>query len=859
VFHNQCRCARRLFPCRAAFLVIVLVILGSTFRALGQDATANIVGTTADAAGAAIPYTRVSVTNDGTGLERQATADREGRFLIPALPSGTYTLTAQRTGFSQVRITGLRLHAGINAKISVQFPPVVTLRGRVIDFKTAEPIAKVLVSIRDQGLAAVTNDVGQFELTGVQPGEVELYVSTVDYGLLKTKLQVPAGTNTEIELQIGQEALKRTEHITVTSGPFDPVEPGAPTERVLQAVELKNLSGMFGDSFRSIHSLPGVAAPDDYYADFAYRGAGVHNIAFYMDGVLMNDPFHELQQLTDVGSLSLLNGDMIESISLLGGGFPAKYGDSTAAVLNVQTREPDHEKVSVRINMDFFQAGVTADGPLGRTKKAAWIVTARKSYLQYLLNRLGVSGVALGYYDTEAKLTWVPSPNHRLNLLAIHGPASLEVGYVYPVETVRGRSQADIFSMSWQWTPRPLAILRTAVNYSRESDHNQIDVADLLRSKRQDFGFQHDATVQFTSHFTLDAGGEARNTSQNYLSSYVWNVLTGRPASTTTPVAQFDEQVWRYGAYVQPSLRALGGRILLTTGGRFDHFDFTQQDVWLPRASLSIGLTSKTKVLAGYGQYAQYPELVQLLGDFNNPALRAERSTHYILGFEQQISERIRFKMDLYDREETQKPYSPETEWRLVNNIATGPVYGTVLNNSVRGYSRGVEFSLQRVSANRLSGWLSYSFGHTRYCDTLDHLCFDGDYDQRHIASAFASYRLSSTINLSGKYRYESNFPVVGFFQGDPAADDQHANFTLSNQRNQLRVPTYSRLDFRLNKAFYKKRSKMTLFVEIDNLQDHANWRYFGLKQYDFSTGQAQMRRDKMLPILPSAGFTFEF
>jgi len=63
---------------------------------------------------------------------------------------------------------------------------------------------------------------------------------------------------------------------------------------------------------------------------------------------------------------------------------------------------------------------------------------------------------------------------------------------------------------------------------------------------------------------------------------------------------------------------------------------------------------------------------------------------------------------------------------------------------------------------------------------------------------------------------------------------NQKANFTLTSQRNQLRVPTFTRLDTRLNKAYYRKRTKITLDVEIDNMLDHKNWRYFGLQQYDF-------------------------
>jgi hypothetical protein len=125
--------------------------------------------------------------------------------------------------------------------------------------------------------------------------------------------------------------------------------------------------------------------------------------------------------------------------------------------------------------------------------------------------------------------------------------------------------------------------------------------------------------------------------------------------------------------------------------------------------------------------------------------------------------------------------------------------------------------------------------------------------------NAFASYRLSKTVSWSGRFRYGSNFPVVGFFQGTPEADNRDQVFAFSSQRNQMRVPAYSRVDTRLNKAYYYKRSKMTVYMEGDNLLNHTNVRYFGLDKYNFSTGGVSLIHDKMLPILPSAGFTFEF
>jgi hypothetical protein len=738
----------------------------------------------------------------------------------------------------------------------------VTIHGTVVDSKTREPLGKALVSIRSQNLQATTGDDGRFELAGVEPGTVELFVSTVNYGLLKQSIEVPPGADMQLEIELGQGVLKRSERITVTASPFDAVEPTAPERHALESADLKNLSGMFSDALRSVQSLPGVAAADDYYGNFAVRGAGIDNLGFYLDGVLMRDPFHELQQITDLGSLSILNGDIVDSVTLLPGAFPAKYGDPSAAVLTVDTREPGRDRVSGRANADFMGVSLTLEGPLGRKKNAAWMVALRKSYFGYLLNRLGAQGLALSYYDIEGKLTWDPTPRHRLSLLVIDGPMSVEETYNHRQTTMYGNTREDVVQAAWQYTPSAAALLRTAVNYTRQTDRDDLNHLALLgRSEAREFASRHDTSVSLGPHDTLEIGAEARRTRQDYGSYYRWDVVDWAPAQTFAPVGRFVDHDWRSGAYVQNTFNAFGGRLLLNAGGRFDRLSFTGQHVWSPRAGASLRITPATRVTAAWGRYSQFPTLPQLLSEFRNPALAAQRSTHATVGFDRRIGERVRFKVELYDRQDRWIPFSTQTEWRLVGGVATGPVYGPVLANSLRGYSRGVEVSLQRVSANRLSGWLSYSYGHARYRDAASGISFDGDYDQRHTVCAFASYRVTKTVNLSSKFHYESNFPVVGFFQGHLGQDDASDPevVTLSSQRNQLRVPAYSRLDFRLNKIYNYKRSRFTLYAEIDNLLDHGNWRFFGIGQYDFSTGQAWLIRDKMLPILPFAGVTAEF
>jgi hypothetical protein len=234
--------------------------------------------------------------------------------------------------------------------------------------------------------------------------------------------------------------------------------------------------------------------------------------------------------------------------------------------------------------------------------------------------------------------------------------------------------------------------------------------------------------------------------------------------------------------------------------------------------------------------------------------LKAERATHYTLQVERLVNDKTRFRVELYNREDRNGIFSADTEYRLVGNTAIGPGLQSEpirLNNSLRGNARGVEVFIERHSVNKLSGWASYSYGVARYRDASTNLSFDGDFDQRHTFNAYATYRLKPTLNLSAKYRYGSNFPRPGFLllQGN--------SVTLTSQRNQSRVPPYSRLDVRANKAFNFDRWKLTLYGEVLNVLGRENLRY--TSTVDTVNHFVSFDQDTMFPRLPIAGVRLEF
>src|SRR6267154_356600 len=69
------------------------------FAAFGQAPTGSISGTVTDPSGAVIPNATVTVTNKADAAARTLTANAEGLFSAPALPSGEYEVRAEVGGF----------------------------------------------------------------------------------------------------------------------------------------------------------------------------------------------------------------------------------------------------------------------------------------------------------------------------------------------------------------------------------------------------------------------------------------------------------------------------------------------------------------------------------------------------------------------------------------------------------------------------------------------------------------------------------------------------------------------------------------------------------------------------------------
>jgi hypothetical protein len=101
---------------RLAALLALLLVPG-TLSAQARLTGADLQGTVTDATGGVLPGATVTVANLETGLVRTAVADERGRYRVPALPPGTYRVSAVMDGFVTTTREGLVLVLGQLAEV----------------------------------------------------------------------------------------------------------------------------------------------------------------------------------------------------------------------------------------------------------------------------------------------------------------------------------------------------------------------------------------------------------------------------------------------------------------------------------------------------------------------------------------------------------------------------------------------------------------------------------------------------------------------------------------------------------------------------------------------------------------------
>ena len=152
---------------------IRLTLACAACAALAQAPTGSIAGVALDPAGAAVPGARIVITNTTTGFVRNITTTEQGDYSAPALPAGSYQVTAEATGFQRV-VRGAEVEAGSTTTVELSLPvgdvtQQVTVEGAAPQIRyDTHTVGGVVTRSRIDGLPI--NGRGFLELAKFEPG-----------------------------------------------------------------------------------------------------------------------------------------------------------------------------------------------------------------------------------------------------------------------------------------------------------------------------------------------------------------------------------------------------------------------------------------------------------------------------------------------------------------------------------------------------------------------------------------------------------------------------------------------------------------------------------------------------------------
>ena len=555
-----------------------------------------------------------------------------------------------------------------------------------------------------------------------------------------------------------------------------------------------------------------------------------------------------------MGRSPSFNGDLTDDMTLYQGAWPVRYAGRTAGILSVDTRQGTREEVRLQFTASASNAGLVVEGPWSKSKRGAWLLALRKSYLQYILNRIDFGDqapLAFGFTDGQARLDYDLTTRHALSLSYVDGASAVDRSRyrlkLGPNTVMTSGFHSTVLNAGSRYATGRL-LIASHVAWSREKGTvgNRDGVA-IQNQSYADATARSDATLMWSKRSTLDFGGEFHHVSQDGLATQ----LVYAPELTAT-MDQFRGAAHQAGGYVQESLTYARGHV--TAGVRRDGHSLSPAQVTTPYASVSFEPRAKTRLAFDWGHYAQFPELNESLSQFVRDRLLPERATHYDAALEQRLNDRTRFRLELYDRQDRELLARPELLPRATGDgTIVQAVPAAPLLNSQHGYSRGVQMLIQRRTANGFTGWASYAYAHAKLIDDVLGIAFPSDYDQRHTVNAYLSRRLRPTVNLSGHFTYGSGMPLPGFYSV------AQGHYTLARTLNGVRAPIYERTDVRLNKDYVHQKFNATLFAEVVNVTNHTNRDFDSAGPYDPVTGVTSPNFYSMFPILPSVGLVFAF
>jgi TonB family protein len=726
---------------------------------------------------------------------------------------------------------------------------VSSLTGQVVERGTGRPVVGALVTVPALNAEAVSDNQGRFRFGLLAPGTWEVYLPGADHKPVRTRVTIERGRTATLTLRA--ERLSYTIYRATAEAP---PEPGEMSRRSLQAEEIQKLPGANGDAFKVVQNLPGVARPTAGGGQIVVRGSAPGDTIVSVEGVRIPLIYHF------GGIYSVLNTDLLESIDFYPGGYPVRYGRQTGGLVLARLAAPKYDAPwHGYAEANIFHAGVFLQGPLGPDTQLT--LAGRRSYIDVLLSTFAGDRLPLTlaprYYDYQARLDHRVSQRTDLSVFAFGSDDALSAVLKNPPSAFP-QARGGIESSTRFLTT--MAILRhrgerwtSTTTLGGVFSTIDASFAELFRfavnsreyTARQDFTFG-DGPIQirtgldilcnpFTAEVYAPAiggtGERGTGTGGGGLGS---STFVHQDGLFVTPSAYFD------------TVMRLWPRLEVVPGLRMDLYRGASEGQSLtPRLNARFRWTDRLTLKASSGQTTQRPDPQYVSQGFGNPALLPFKSFETAVGFEYKLTDAI--DVDL-------QGFNKQLSALVVQPVGAAFGVGLPFVNGGTGHVVGLELLARHRMTDRLFGWVAYTLQKATRIDHPGDIERPFGWDQTHILTALASYKLPRNWEIGARFRLVTGNPTT--LPVTAVYDEKNDRYVRVNNACTLcdRLPAFHQLDVRIDKKWAFDHWLLNVYLDVQNVYNRQNAE--GI-QYNFDATQQAYQGG--LPIIPSLGVRGEF
>ena len=762
---------------------------------------------------------------------------------------------------------------------------IVTISGYIEDAENGEKLLGGTVFDLRSKKGAATNDYGFYSLT-LPKDSVHLRISYTGFDTQYFK-GLPTG---DMQLTFKME-FNMLDEVEIIGNKEEQVHLKSEMSTIDISMEkVKTLPVLLGekDIMKTIQLMPGVQTGSEGTSGLYVRGGGPDQNLILLDGVPVYNASHLF------GFFSVFNADAINSVKLIKGGFPARYGGRLSSVIDIKMKEGNMKEFHGEGSVGLISSKLTLEGPI-KKDKTSFLISGRRTYIDLLARpviRAAGEGLVAGYYfyDLNAKVNHKFSDKDRLYVSAYQGDDKAYSNYE-DTWTNNGQTTTDRTSAQLKWGNTITAIrwnhmvsnkifMNTTLRYSKYrflvgADDEVITTAGGT-STTDAFSYAYISGIEDWSgkvdfdwvpnpnHFVRFGAGDIYHTYTPGVQQYQITESNASAIDTTFGAnKQFAHELF---AYVEDELK-IGEKFKGNIGLHFSGFIVGNKNYWSlqPRISGRYLLNGNSSVKASYASMTQFMHLLTNAGiglptDLWLPAterVKPQIAHQWAAGYAKTIKGKYELSLEGYykimdnliEYKDGASFFSTDQDWQ--DKIESG-----------RGWSYGGELLLEK-KLGKTTGWIGYTLSWTnRQFENLNFgEVFPYRYDRRHDLGVAVTHEFNDKVSVGMVWVYGTgNAVTLGLERYQPASISQfdwYSEVEHIEGRNNYRMPAYHRLDLSVNLKKDRKWGQRTWSFGVYNVYSRQNPFYleFG---YD-NSGNRKLFQYSLFPIIPSFSYSFKF